>query len=97
MGVCVSPTRPCVQARQLKLRIYPDEDHPFRNDPRVVRFEMPPRKLRVQEPLFELPEGFQPLNKDAYRKRFSHMLPKEVLEALRSKESPTVSVPVKPE
>jgi hypothetical protein len=86
-----------LKARALKLRIYPNEDHPFKDDPRVVRFEMPPRKLRVQEALFQLPEGFEPLNKDAYRKRFAHMLPKEVTDALRSEESPTVSVPVKPE
>lgn len=81
----------------MKLRIYLDEDHPFKDDPRVVKFEMPPRKLRVQDALFELPEGFEPLNKDAYRKRFAHMLPKEVTDALRSGVSPTVSVSVKPE
>jgi len=85
------------RARALKLRIYPDEEHPFKDDPRLVRFEMPPRKLRVQEALFELPEGFHPLNKDAYRRRFSHMLPKEVRDALTLELPPSVSVPVKPE
>lgn len=86
-----------MKARELKLRIYPEEDHPFKDDPRVVRFEMPPRKLRVQEALFELPEGYEPLNKNAYRKRFAHMLPQEVTEALTSGVSPSVSIPIKPE
>ena len=75
----------CAQVRTKKLRIFPDTDHPFKGDPRLIEFEMPPRTLRRKEPLFCLPEGFEPMNRDAYRKRFSHMLPKEVAEALKTK------------
>jgi len=73
----------CAQERARKLRIFPDEEHPFVGDPRLVAWEMPPRKLRVKEGLFEVPEGFEPLNADAYRKRYGHMLPKDVVERLR--------------
>lgn len=71
------------QARALKLRIFLDDDHPFKDDPRLVEVEPIQRKLRVREPLFELPEGFEPLNQAAYRKRFGHMLPQEVEAALK--------------
>ena len=70
--------------RTKKLRIFPDADHPFKGDPRIVEFEMPPRNTRRKEPLFSLPEGFEPMNRDAYRKRFSHMMPREVAETLRT-------------
>ena len=73
-----------MQARALKLRIYDDEEHPFKNDPRVVRFEMPPRKIRTTEALFELPDGFQPMNPDAYRRRFGHLLPESAAQTLKS-------------
>jgi hypothetical protein len=76
-------TRCVHQERARKLRIFPDEEHPFVGDPRLVAWEMPPRKLRVKEGLFEVPEGFEPLNADAYRKRYGHMLPKDVVERLR--------------
>lgn len=42
--------------------------------PGLVPWESPPRRRRIREPIFELPEGFEPLNPDAYRKRFGHML-----------------------
>lgn len=35
---------------------------------------MPPRKLRVKEPLWKLEEGFEPMNPGAYLKRYSHQL-----------------------
>ena len=81
-----------MQARARKLRIFPDSDHPFKNDPRLVTYETPARRLRARESLFELPEGFEPLNQDAYRKRFGHMLPKEVVEVLKSKSSIMTSI-----
>lgn len=68
----------------MKLRIYDDDEHPFKNDPRVVKFEPPPRNLRIKEPLFELPDGFQPMNREAYRKRFGHLLPEAARQAFRS-------------
>jgi len=36
--------------------------------------QMPPRKLRVKEPLWELEEGFEPMNPVAYLKRYGHQL-----------------------
>jgi large subunit ribosomal protein L13 len=35
--------------RMLKLRIFPDEDHPFDTQP-LDKFVMPPRKIREQRP-----------------------------------------------
>lgn len=86
-----------MQIRTKKLRIYPDADHPFKGDPRLVEFEMPPRNVRRKEPLFSLPEGFEPMNRDAYRKRFSQMLPKEVLDMLKSHLPSTSTLPAKAE
>jgi hypothetical protein len=57
-----------------KLRIFPEDAHPFQGLPELVKFEMPPRKLREKEELFVLPEGFEPFNPDAYYKRFGHRL-----------------------
>ncbi|KAK9810050.1 hypothetical protein WJX72_004007 [[Myrmecia] bisecta] len=34
--------------RARKLRLFPDEWHPYEKDERVVTWEMPPRKLRVR-------------------------------------------------
>lgn len=76
-----------MQKRALKLRIYDDEEHPFTDDPRVVKWEMPPRRLRIKEPLFELPEGFEPMNKHAYGLRFGHMLPEAALESVKSRNN----------
>lgn len=38
-----------LQDRMLKLRIFPDEDHPFDTQP-LDKFVMPPRKIREQRP-----------------------------------------------
>jgi hypothetical protein len=50
------------QARDRKLRIFPDADHPFKDHPRLLSWDPPPRALRVKRPLWELPEGFVPFN-----------------------------------
>ena len=76
-----------VQERARKLRIFPDEEHPFTQHPQLVPWEMAPRKKRVKEPLFELPEGYEPLNSTAYRKRFEHMLqPEAMAEVVRQSD-----------
>lgn len=67
------------------MRIYPDDQHPFKADPHLSGFEVPRRRLRVREPLFALPEGFEPLNDAAYRRRFGHMLSDEDDSNLASK------------
>ena len=85
-----------MQERGRKLRIFLDDDHPFVGHPQLVSWHMPPRKLRVKEELFNLPDGFEPLNPDAYRKRFAHMLPKEVLESLLSEQQEGSIAAVKP-
>lgn len=69
----------CVQERARKLRIFPDENHPFTQHPALVPWEMAPQRRRVKEPLFQLPPGFEPLNSTAYRKRFEHVLQPEAM------------------
>ena len=77
-----------VQERARKLRIFPDEDHPFEQHPQLVPWEMAPRTKRVKEPLFEMPQGFEPLNSTAYRKRFEHMLqPAAMAEVVRQSDA----------
>ena len=71
-----------MQERARKLRIFPDDQHPFANHPQLVPWDVPPRRRRVKEPLFQLPEGFEPLNSTAYRKRFEHMLQPEAMARL---------------
>lgn len=83
------------QARAKKLRIYPDADHPFKGDPRLVEMVPRPKNLRSKEPLFSLPEGFEPMNRDAYRKRFAHMLPRQVTEMLRTNLPASSTLPAK--
>ncbi|KAL4426999.1 hypothetical protein ABPG77_009560 [Micractinium sp. CCAP 211/92] len=60
-----------------KLRIFPGERHDFEGHPALLAFQMPPRKLREKGELFELPPGFEPLNTQAYFKRFGHRLGKQ--------------------
>jgi large subunit ribosomal protein L13 len=57
-------------ARARKLRVFAGPDHPFAGDPRLVPWSPPPRKLRVKEPVVELPPGFVPLNPAAFERRF---------------------------
>lgn len=35
---------------------------------------MPPRKLRANKEFYELPDDYEPMNPEAYRKRFWHMM-----------------------
>ena len=65
-----------MQARARKLRIFPNESHPFEKHPQLVQWEVPPRKLRPSKDFYELPEheDYQPMNPEAYRKRFWHMM-----------------------
>ena len=63
-----------LQARARKLRIFPDEGHPFEKHPQLVAWEMPPRKLRANKEFYDLPEEYEPMNPEAYRKRFWHMM-----------------------
>ena len=53
------------QGRDRKLRIFPSADHPFQDHPRLIGWEPSPRRLRIKEPLFELPEGWEPMNPEA--------------------------------
>lgn len=66
-----------VQSMARKLRIFPGERHDFEGHPALLPFQMPPRKLREKGELFELPPGFEPLNTQAYFKRFGHRLGKQ--------------------
>jgi large subunit ribosomal protein L13 len=65
------------KARARKLRIFPDEEHPFANHPELVRWETPPRNIRVKEELWAPVEGEWIMNPDAYLKRYRHMLSPE--------------------
>ena len=71
-GACAS----CAQARDRKLRIFPGPEHPFQDHPRLVAWEPAPRQLRVKGALFQLPEGYEPMNPEAYAKRFGHRMDK---------------------
>lgn len=62
------------QDRARKLRIFSDEAHAFVEHPQLVEWQMPERRLRPNKEFYELPEGFEPLNPEAYRKRFWHMM-----------------------
>ena len=64
------------QSMMRKLRIFPAGEHPFADEPNLVPFEMPPRNLRHKGQLFVLPEGWEPLNPEAYNKKFAHRLAK---------------------
>jgi hypothetical protein len=66
-----------MQSMARKLRIFVGERHDFEQQPQLVKFEMPPRKLREKGALFELPPGFEPFNPQAYYKKFGHRLGKE--------------------
>lgn len=52
-----------------KLRIFPGDQHDFNDYPDIVPFEMPPRKLKNRGDVTMLPEGFEPMNPEAYYKR----------------------------
>ena len=54
---------------------------------------MPPRKVRVNEELFVLPDGFDALNPSVYRKRFGHMLSPTEVERLKEAQ-PASMIPV---
>lgn len=73
-----------MQVRALKLRLFPGEQHPFGQHPQLVPWEPPPRRIRIREPLPDVEEGFEPMNPDAYIRRFGHMLPEAAKQALRS-------------
>lgn len=70
-------SRPPWQSMARKLRIFPGERHEFEGHPALLPFQMPPRKLREKGELFEMPPGFEPLNPQAYFKRFGHRLGKQ--------------------
>lgn len=64
-----------------KLRIFLGEEHPFEGHPALLKFDMPPRKLREKGDMLELPEGWEPLNPEAYMKRYGHRLAKAAAAA----------------
>ena len=76
-----------VQNRMCKLLLYPGEQHEVQ-ELDLIPWEMPPRKLYRKEGVFELPEGFLPMNAAAYSKRFGHMLPKPQLQGLQQRIAP---------
>ena len=84
-----------MQERARKLRIFPGEEHPFADHPDLVPWEMPPRRRRVREALFEVPEGYEPLNPTVYRKRFGHMLPQDMSALFERGESSGIIPAVK--
>lgn len=55
-------------ARMRKLRVFPGPDHPFRGV-ELVTWVMPPRKLQDKGLGWLMPQGFEPMNPEAYMKR----------------------------
>ncbi|KAK9841542.1 hypothetical protein WJX74_007538 [Apatococcus lobatus] len=82
------------KARALKLRLFPGSKHPFEEHPQLVPWEPPPRRIRIREPLPDLEEGYEPMNPDAYLRRFGHMLPESAKQAIRSGHAASGSPPV---
>ena len=72
-----------MQARALKLRLFPGSKHPFEQHPQLVPWEPPARRIRIREPLPDVEEGYEPMNPDAYLRRFGHMLPEAAKQAIR--------------
>ena len=77
---------PMAQARDRKLRIFPEGDHPFKDHPALVHWQPPPRKLRVKHPLWELEEGFEPMNPEV-RNIYQHNNTSLLLHGLPLPES----------
>lgn len=78
-----------------KLRIFPGEQHPFAAEPNLVPFTMPPRQLRRKGPLFVLPDEWEPLNQEAYERKYGHRLaalPAKQLAALRQQANAEVAM-----
>lgn len=76
-----------MQARARKLRIFRSEAHPFVKHPQLAEWEMPERRLRANKDFYDLPEGFEPMNPEAYRKRFWHMMsPTQREQVLRAEQ-----------
>lgn len=82
-----------MQDRARKLRVFAGEEHPFNGHPQLIPWELPPRKLRPDKDFYEIPEGHEPLNPEAYRKRFWHMMNAEqrqhILEIERKQKDAT--------
>ena len=53
-----------------KLRIFAGERHAFEAHPDLVPWQAPPRKLRQKGMPFDIPEGYEPFNPEAYHRRF---------------------------
>ena len=70
-------SRLLLQDRARKLRIFAGEDHPFKEHPQLVEWTLPPRRLRPDKDFYEIDEGHEPMNPEAYRKRFWHMMTSE--------------------
>lgn len=74
--------------RLRKLRVFTGPDHPF-GSLQMVPWQMPPKKLEDHKMGWLLPEGFRPMNAEAYARRLrgrSSSLPKG--RQRRSRSSP---------
>lgn len=54
--------------RMRKLRVFPGPEHPFKGV-ELVPWQLPPRQLQDRGLGWVLPEGFEPLNPQAYMQR----------------------------
>lgn len=54
--------------RMRKLRIFPTAEHPFQEFP-TTGYQMPPRNVRDRRMGWAMPQGFVPMNPDAYLRR----------------------------
>lgn len=61
--------------RMSKLRIFPDEEHPFKGFP-LVPWSMPPRRTQDKHMSWPIPEGFLPMNPVAYQHRLNCSRPR---------------------
>lgn len=93
------PINALQRQRLVKLRVFPGSDHPF-GELEIVPFEMPFRLLRNKHLEWALPEGFQPMNPEAYKRRLTVVeqrgiqLPRPVVDldgVLEARERETIA------
>eukprot|EP00879_Flechtneria_rotunda_P016929 GHRR01017723.1.p1 GENE.GHRR01017723.1~~GHRR01017723.1.p1 ORF type:complete len:256 (+),score=95.85 GHRR01017723.1:288-1055(+) len=82
------------EARMRKLRLFPGPEHPFKGV-ELIPWQMPPRKLQDKGLGWLLPDGFEPMNPEAYVKRMrgSKVLVQQQPEGLLQPSSSLAAAP----
>lgn len=63
------------KAQARKLRIFPEDSHPFEDHPALQVWDgLRERNIRIKGDLFELPEGYEPANPEAWWQNSGRLL-----------------------